>query len=161
MLVANEAQDIDPAGVGHRLYANGRLHQCHHPLLGTAWRRRTCAARQIAHLSQQQREDERTRVWKVGWEEIAETLPAYGTHVRQQIEQFGRDHPSIRTEYFLEELDDAGSLFPAQRLAHLRGDHPRRHIAEPGKRYALLIDVAGEDETPNRPGRLRSSRAAR
>ena len=148
MLVANEAQDIDPLVWDTVFTPMGASTNATTLFLGTAWRRDTLLARQIAHLSQQQREDERTRVWKVGWEEIAETLPAYGTHVRQQIEQFGRDHPSIRTEYFLEELDDAGSLFPAQRLAHLRGDHPRRHTAEPGKRYALLIDVAGEDETP-------------
>jgi len=45
------------------------------------------------------------------------------------------------------ELDGEGGLFPPARLAQLHGDHPRRHSAEPGKRYALLLDVAGEEET--------------
>lgn len=147
MLVANEAQDIDPLVWDTVFTPMGASTNATTLFLGTAWRRDTLLARQIAHLSQQQRDDGRQRVWKVGWHEVAQTVPAYGRHVRQKIEQFGRDHPAIRTEYFLEELDDAGSLFPAQRLAHLQGDHPRRHSAEPGKRYALLIDVAGEDET--------------
>ncbi len=152
MLVANEAQDIDPVVWDTVFTPMGASTNATTLFLGTAWRRDTLLSRQIAHLSQQERVDGRTRVWKVGWEEVAKVLPAYGRHVEQQIEQFGREHPAIRTEYFLEELDDAGSLFPAQRLAHLRGEHPRRHAAEPGKRYALAIDVAGEDEFPVEQG---------
>ena len=34
----------------------------------------------------------------------------------------------------------------------LQGDHSRRFSADPERRYALLIDVAGEDETVMRPG---------
>jgi hypothetical protein len=68
--------------------------------------------------------------------------------VSARIAQFGRDHPSIRTEYFLEEIDSAGSLFSEWQLARMQGDHPRLERAEPGRRYALLIDVAGESETP-------------
>lgn len=146
LLVANEAQDIDPAiwdTVFSPMTASTNATSL---LLGTAWRRDTLLARQIAHLSRRERQDGRSRVWKVGWEEVARVLPAYGAHVERQIAQLGRDHPAIRTEYFLEELDDAGMLFPAARLEQLRGDHPRRSRAEPGKRYALLIDVAGEDE---------------
>ena len=148
MLVANEAQDIDPAVWDTVFTPMGASTNATTVFLGTAWRRDTLLARQIAHLSQLERQDGRTRVWKVDWQEVAKTIPEYGVHVQRQIEQFGPDHPAIRTEYFLEELDDAGSLFPAHRLAQLRGDHPRRHAAEPGKRYALLIDVAGEDEQP-------------
>jgi hypothetical protein len=148
MLVANEAQDIDPAVWDTVFTPMGASTNATTLFLGTAWRRDTLLARQIAHLAQQEREDGRTRVWKVGWETVAQTVPAYGRHVRQQIAQFGRNHPAIRTEYFLEEVDDTGRLFPERRLAQLRGDHPRRQRAEPGKRYALLIDVAGEDEQP-------------
>ncbi len=148
MLVANEAQDIDPAVWDTVFTPMGASANATTLFLGTAWRRDTLLARQIAHLAQMERDDGRTRVWKIAWEEVARSLPAYGQYVERQIAQFGREHPAIRTEYFLEELDDAGSLFPAHRLAQLQGDHPRRHTAEPGKRYALLIDVAGEDEQP-------------
>jgi hypothetical protein len=148
LLVANEAQDIDPAVWDTVFAPMGASSNATTLFLGTAWRRDTLLARQIAHLKQQERDDGRTRVWKVDWQQVAEVVPEYGAYVTRQIEQFGRQHPAIRTEYFLEELDDAGNLFPAQRLAQLQGDHERRHQAEPGKRYALLIDVAGEDEQP-------------
>ena len=29
----------------------------------------------------------------------------------------------------------------------MQGDHPRQHVATPGRRYAPLVDVAGEDES--------------
>ncbi len=148
LLVANEAQDIDPVVWDTVFTPMGASANATTLFLGTAWRRDTLLSRQIAHLKQLERDDGRTRVWKVGWEAVAAVVPEYGEHVAQRIAQFGRQHPAIRTEYFLEELDDAGSLFSAQRLAQMQGDHERRHAAEPGKRYALLIDVAGEDEQP-------------
>ncbi len=46
----------------------------------------------------------------------------------------------------MQELAGAGGLFGAGRLAQLRGDHPRQGRPTPGRAYALLIDVAGEDE---------------
>lgn len=148
LLVANEAQDIDPAVWDTVFTPMGASTNATTLFLGTAWRRDTLLARQMAHLQALERDDGRTRVWKVDWQQVAEAVPDYGEHVAQRIAQLGRQHPAIRTEYFLEELDDAGRLFPAQRLAHLRGEHKRRHHAEPGKRYALLVDAAGEDEHP-------------
>jgi hypothetical protein len=72
--------------------------------------------------------------------------------------QLGAVHPFIRTEYCLEELEAEGGLFPPPRLAQMQGDHPRRHRAEPGKRYALLIDVAGEEEAGTGPLAFASAR---
>jgi hypothetical protein len=73
--------------------------------------------------------------------------------VRARIAQFGPDHPFIRTEYCLQELDGEGGLFPPGRIAAMQGHHPRRHSAEPGtrSRYALLLDVAGEEEGASGP----------
>ncbi len=82
---------------------------------------------------------------------MAAELPAYGDRVRARIAQFGESHPFIRTEYVLEVLDGEGGLFPPQRIAQLQGDHPRLHRAEPGKRYAGLLDVAGEEEEGSGP----------
>jgi hypothetical protein len=76
--------------------------------------------------------------------------------VRARIAQFGIDHPFIRTEYRLLELDGDEGLFPPHRLVQMQGIHPRRHRAEPGKRYALLIDVAGEEEAGVDPLAFRS-----
>ncbi len=37
-------------------------------------------------------------------------------------------------------------MFPPARRALMQGTHPARLAPEPGKIYALLLDVAGEDE---------------
>ena len=84
---------------------------------------------------------------EVPWDEVAECVPAYGKYVEARIAQFGRDHPFIRSEYFLEEIDSEGRLFGPERRAQMRGDHPRQHAAAPGRQYALLVDVAGADES--------------
>ena len=91
------------------------------------------------------------RVFTVPWGEVAAELPAYGDRVRARIAQHGEAHLFIRTEYMLEVLDGEGGLFPPQRIAQMQGDHPRRHRAEPGKRYAGLLDVAGEEEEGSGP----------
>ena len=41
-----------------------------------------------------------------------------------------------------------GGLFGAERQEKMRGDHRRRRNPEPGKVYALLLDIGGQDEEP-------------
>ncbi|MGI8963065.1 MAG: hypothetical protein ACR2GI_01010 [Thermomicrobiales bacterium] len=81
------------------------------------------------------------------WTVVARDIPAYGERVRARIAQLGEGHPFIRTEYELEELDGDGGLFPAHRIAQMRGDHARLDRPRPGARYALLLDVGGEEES--------------
>jgi hypothetical protein len=90
-------------------------------------------------------------VFLVPWRRVAADVPAYGARVRARIAQFGAEHPFIRTEYELEELAGAGGLFGPARRAQLQGQHPRQRRATPTPAggypvYALLLDVAGEDE---------------
>ncbi|MDF3039235.1 MAG: hypothetical protein K0Q71_1941, partial [Thermomicrobiales bacterium] len=146
LLVANEAQDILPDvwdAVFDPMAASTNATTL---FLGTVWSRETLLARQMAFLREEEQRDGIHRVWTVPWQEVAKSLPAYGERVRARIAQFGPAHPFIRTEYELQELDGEGGLFPPGRIAAMQGAHPRRHTAEPGKRYALLIDVAGEEE---------------
>jgi hypothetical protein len=151
LLVANEAQDIRPEVWDAVFDPMAASTNATTVFLGTVWSRDTLLARQMRHLEELERQDGVKRVWRVPWEQVAVALPPYGERVRARIAQLGANHPFIKTEYCLEELDGEGGLFPAHRLAQLRGDHPRRHHAEPGKRYALLIDVAGEEETGTGP----------
>ena len=147
LLVANEAQDIAPArwdAVFDPMSVSANATQVYS---GTVWTTKTLLARQMAYLSELERKDGRRRVFKVAWEEVARHVPAYGEQVRARIAQFGRDHPFIRTEYFLEEIDDASRLFGPARRAHMRGDHPRARAATPNHHYALLLDVAGAEES--------------
>jgi hypothetical protein len=146
-LIANEAQDIDPTiwdAVFDPMAASTNATTL---FLGTVWSKETLLARQMRHLRNREAEDGRKRVFLVPWQRVAEDVPAYGERVRARMEQLGERHPFIRTEYFLEELDGENSLFPPQRIAQMQGDHPRQHRATPGKRYALLLDVAGEEES--------------
>ncbi|MEZ4500238.1 MAG: hypothetical protein R2839_09205 [Thermomicrobiales bacterium] len=151
LLVANEAQDIDPNQWDAVFDPMAATTNATTLYLGTVWSRRTLLARQMRYLEQLQ-DPARGRVWKVDWQIVASVLAPYGQRVRNRIDQLGADHPTIRTEYFLEELDDAGSLFTESHIARMQGDHPRQHVGSAGKRYALLVDVAGESETPLLPG---------
>lgn len=146
LLIANEAQDIRPAVWDAVFDPMAASTNATTVFLGTVWSRETLLARQMRFLEELQQKDGITRVWRVPWQVVARELPAYGDRVRQRIAQLGPNHPFIKTEYELVELDGEGGLFPAHRLAQMQGDHPRRHRAEIGKRYALLIDVAGEEE---------------
>lgn len=146
-LVANEAQDIDPATWDAVFDPMAASTNAPTIFLGTVWSRETLLARQMRHARRQEAEDGRRCLFLVPWQRVAADVPAYGDRVRARIEQLGERHPFIRTEYFLEELDGEDSLFPPQRLARMQGDHPRQHRATPGRRYALLLDVAGEEES--------------
>ena len=146
LLGCNEAQDVLPARWDAVFDPMGASANATQVFSGTVWTSRTLLARQMAYLGELERKDGVRRVFKVGWEEVARYVPKYGDQVRARIAQFGRDHPYIRTEYYLEEIDDEARLFPAARRAHMRGDHPRQRSATPGKAYALLVDVAGADE---------------
>lgn len=156
LLVANEAQDIEPRiwdAVFDPMAASTNATTV---FMGTVWSQSTLLARQMRHLRALESVDGRKRVWMVPWTVVAHDLPAYGDRVRARIDQLGENHPFIRTEYVLEELDGEGGLFPPHRLAQMRGDHPRLERARPGQRYALLIDVAGEEETGGDPARYGS-----
>ncbi|MEZ4565234.1 MAG: hypothetical protein R2853_21140 [Thermomicrobiales bacterium] len=146
LLVANEAQDIDPAIWDARFDPMAASTNATTVFLGTVWDRNGLLHRQMAHLAEMEARDGVQRVYKAPWGVVSEELPAYGERVRARIEQFGPQHPFIRTEYELEVLDGEGGLFPPQRIAQLQEDHrvstgPSRASATPG-----LLDVAGEEE---------------
>jgi hypothetical protein len=155
LLVANEAQDIRPEVWDAVFDPMAASTNATTVFMGTVWSRDTLLARQLRHLEALERGDGVRRVWRVPWDRVALELPPYGERVRARIAQLGPDHPFIQTEYCLRELEGEGGLFPPHRLAQLQGDHPRRHRAEPGKRYALLLDVAGEEEAGTGPAAFR------
>lgn len=73
-------------------------------------------------------------------------MPAYGAFVAEQTAKLGRNHPLVRTQFYSEEIDADGGLFPPARRALLHGTHPAQVAPQPGHTYALLLDVAGGDE---------------
>jgi len=115
-------------------------------LWGTMWTSRTLLGRTLRSLRHLEQWDGIQRVFVVPWEKVAEVNPPYGKYVRGEIARLGEHHPLVKTQYLLEEIDAEAGMFPEYRRALMAGTHPRRHEPEPGKRYVLTIDVAGETE---------------
>ena len=137
---------------------------------GTAWTRRTLLAKAIRHLRQLEKADDIQRVFVITSDQVIAENPNYGKHLARQVAKLGRQHPLVKTQYFNEEIDAEGGMFPPARRALMVGTHPRQEAVGSGQEaegsgqeavgsgqaaegtadirhvYALLLDVAGEDE---------------
>ena len=69
------------------------------------------------------------RVFWAGPDQVTAANPQYGRFLAAQVARYGRFHPIIASEYYLEPLDGGGGLFPPRRLALMRGRHARRRAA--------------------------------
>lgn len=145
-LIANEAQDIDPARWDAVFDPMAASTNAPTIFSGTIWTANTLLSRQMRYAQDLEKEDRRKRVHLVPWREVAKYVPAYGDRVRARIAQLGASHPFIRTEYELIELDAGATMFTEQRLAMLQGAHPRQRAPLEGDRVVFLLDVAGADE---------------
>jgi hypothetical protein len=67
--------------------------------------------------------------------------------VDQQVARLGRQHPSIKTQYFSEEIDELTGMFPAARRALMKGDQYEQLQPILGTPYVFCLDVAGQDES--------------
>jgi len=150
LLVANEAQDIDTDtwdAVFAPMAASSNATTLY---MGTVWSSQSLLARQLRLLRELERVDDVQRIFRVPWREVERELPVYGAYVRRQMALLGEQHPFIRTEYELEELDGGGSLFPPDRREPLRGRYRAQARPNPADSadtvYAFTIDVAGETE---------------
>lgn len=113
---------------------------------GTSWTSQTLLARQLRRAREEEKRDGLRRVFRLTADDVSSEVSAYRKHVEETIERLGRAHPTVRTQYFSEELDGAGGLFPPDRIARMRSDQTAEDEPLPGAVYALLLDVAGEDE---------------
>lgn len=86
---------------------------------------------------------------------VGAEVPEYGAYVEKQVTKLGRSHPLIKTQYFLEEIDAEGGMFPPARRLLMQGTHVGREAPDIGAGsfcpvYAMLVDVAGEAEDAGR-----------
>jgi len=146
LLECDEAQDVQPDKWTKDFVPMAAASNATRVFWGTVWTSRTLLAQQTRACQQMQRSDGRRRVFTYDADQVTAHVPAYGQHVRQQVATMGRQHPLVRTQYFLEEIDDQAGLFPAARRALMRGDHPRQRDPVPGHTYAILIDVGRQEE---------------
>jgi len=146
LLEGDEAQDIGSEKWSKDFVPMGASTNVTRVLWGTAWTNTTLLARTIDALRAQERQDGKHRVFTYNADQVGAEVPAYAAHVAAEVQRLGRQHPLIKTQYFLETIDGEGGLFPPIRRALMRGDHERRVEPVAGHRYALLLDVGGEDE---------------
>ncbi|MBN1640376.1 MAG: hypothetical protein JXA09_04000 [Anaerolineae bacterium] len=146
LLECDEAQDVQEAKWDKDFEPMTASTNATRVFYGTAWTSDTLLAVTIAHLRERERADGCRRVYTYDAEQVGAVLPAYAAHVKARVAKLGRNHPLIRTQYYLETIDSAGGLFDRQRRALMRGDHARHTEPIPGHRYCLLVDVGGEDE---------------
>ena len=153
LLECDEAQDVDPDKWSKDLAPMAASTNATTVYYGTIWTSRTLLAQVLRDLRRREAADGRKRVFWVPWEEVAAEVPSYGEYVQKEMARLGPEHPIIRTQYKLEEIDEAGRLFTAERVAKMKGTHARERLPVAGHRlpvgkgvYALTVDVAGEDE---------------
>jgi hypothetical protein len=127
LLEADEAQDIAESKWHKDFLPMGASTDVTTVLWGTAWTQDTLLARTIAYLQTQEQRDGRRYVFKVDADRVSAEVPAYAAHVARQVQRLGRQHPLVKSQYYLEEIDAQSGLFPPQRQALMRGNHPRRH----------------------------------
>ncbi len=146
LLECDEAQDVLEAEWEKKFVPMAASTNATVVYWGTAWTSRTLLAKVIRHLKELEQRDHVQRVFIVTPDQVAAENPQYGDFIARQVAKLGRQHPLIRTQYFNEEIDAEGGMFPAVRRALMQGSHARLDAPQPGRVYALLLDVAGEDE---------------
>jgi len=113
---------------------------------GTAWTSRTLLARELRAARLAQEADGIQRTWLFTADHVGAEVPAYKEFVNEQVTKLGRNNPLIRTQYFCEEIDADGGMFPLARRVLMLGSHERSEYPTAGNAYVFTIDVAGEDE---------------
>lgn len=148
LLQVDEAQDVQAEKFDKEVLPMAASTNATRVFWGTAWTSKTLLARELRLARAAEEVDGRQRVFTASADEIGREVPAYRNFVAEQVRRLGRNHPLVRTQYFSEEIDAQAGLFPAARRALMQGDHPPAEGPSQGAAYALLLDVAGEDETP-------------
>jgi hypothetical protein len=146
LLEVDEAQDVQVSKFDKDVNPMAASTNATRIFWGTAWTSRTLLARELWAAMDAEKRDGKRRVFVLTAEDVAREVPAYGKFVADQVAKLGRNHPLVRTQFFSEEIDAEGGMFPISRRALMQGEHGRRSFPEAGKVYALLLDVAGEDE---------------
>ena len=110
---------------------------------GTTWTDDT-----LLETLKQQVTEGRTKgkVFRITPDQIANENPAYGEFVQQQIALLGREHPAIKTQYFLEMLKNQGRMLSRQQLLQIMGSHERKESRTDENIIVAGLDFAGADE---------------
>lgn len=87
------------------------------------------------------------RVFRVLPDQVADSNPAYGRFVDGEVRRLGRDHPFVKTQYFLEPLASAGRMLNRTQLELIAGGGYRETKRERQPVVVAGLDFAGADES--------------
>ena len=146
LLECDEAQDVEIAKWDRDCAPMAASTNATRVFWGTAWTSTTLLARELRAARQASELDGIQRVFIRDGIQVGDEVPPYRKHVQEQISRLGRQHPMVKTQYFSEEIDAEGGMFPAARCALLWGEHAPQSAPLHNHIYAFTIDVAGEDE---------------
>jgi hypothetical protein len=149
LLEVDEAQDVSSAKFDKDVSPMAASTNATKVFWGTSWTSQTLLAREMRAGLEAEKRDGRRRVWRLSAEDVGREVPAYAQFVAEQVAKLGRSHPLVRTQFFSEEIDSGGGLFPPARRALMVGQHAPEVGPAKGSIYCGLLDVAGEDEGIN------------
>lgn len=158
LLVVDELQEQDPAHIAAVFTPMRAANNATALYLGTVRFTHDALWRKRRELEQLQQEDGIQRVFCVTPDTVTAENPSYATFLQAQVSRYGRNHPIVASEYYLEPIDASGGLFDARRQRLLRGRHDRHPQPWSFLTYIATIDVGGGDEQTAQPGQLDNPR---
>lgn len=144
LLEVDEAQDVNPAKFDKDFSPMRASTAAPLVAYGTVWTDETLLetfARDVEEGRQA------GRVIVVTPDQVAAENPAYGAFVDSEVKRLGRDHPSVKTQYYLEPLQNRGRLISVQMLRQMIGDHERKEQRSQESVIVAGLDWAGADES--------------
>ncbi len=145
LLEVDEAQDVDAEKFAKEFLPMAAAQNATIVLYGTPWTNDTLLAQYKAINLAGEKETGERRHFSFPWQVGARENPRYGAAVRAQIRQRGANDLVIRTQYCLEEVDDATGFFTPELQAALQGAHERQREPQADAHYVAAVDVAGEE----------------
>jgi hypothetical protein len=147
LLEVDEAQDVTCAKYDKELAPMAASTNATRAFFGTAWTNSTLLARELRVARAAEAQDGIRRVFVISAQEVAQEVPEYKAFVDGYVARLGRDNPLVKSQFFSEEILQQGTLFPAERVALMRGQHQSQSAPSAGRVYCLLVDVAGQEES--------------
>ena len=146
LLVVNEVQDVGMMKFDKDIDPMAASTNATKLLSGTRWTGDTLLEREYQLALEAEKQDGFRRVFFFTGEQVGAVVPEYARHLEGVIARLGRQHPLVKSQYFCETIEAVMGMFPPGRQSLMKGAHEERSEPEPGKTYAFLIDVAGQDE---------------
>ena len=153
LLSVDEAQDIHPSKFDKEFDPMTASTNATRVFWGTAWTSQTLLAREMRTCREEEKKDGIKRVFFYTAEDVGKIVPEYAAHLERVVQERGRQHPLVRTQYFNEEIDAMGGMFNAGRMAMMTSQQLsavssplEQGKTERGETYAFCVDVGGMDE---------------